>query len=251
MVTPSRLTQATFHGPLSEARARRLVTRVTRVSPKTVLDFGCGWGEFLLRVLEAAPEATGVGVDLGTQDLARGRANAVQRGLAGRVEFAEESGHGSARGQADLVLCLGASHALSGAPAPQLFTEALAALRRHVNPGGRVLWGEGFWQRPPTPAELARMWPDASIDDHTDLNGLADLAVAAGFRPAWIETASQDEWEEFESAYQADAEEWLAARPADPQADAVRCRVEEHRAAWLTGYRNVFGIAYLTLVPVT
>jgi cyclopropane fatty-acyl-phospholipid synthase-like methyltransferase len=250
MSPPTRLAQATFHGPLSEARAARLVERVTRSAPRTVLDVGCGWGELLLRVLAAAPAATGVGIDLNAGDLARGRTNAAARGLAGRVEFVEESGHGTTRGPADLVLCLGASQALSGAPAPALFVEALNALRTLVNPGGRVLWGEGFWQRAPSPAELARMWPDASIDDHTDLHGLTELAVAAGFRPAWTETANADEWEEFESAYQADAEEWLAARPADPQADAVRRRLDEHRAAWLTGYRDVFGLAYLTLVPV-
>ncbi|TGB01515.1 methyltransferase domain-containing protein [Streptomyces sp. MZ04] len=83
----TRLTRLTFHGPLSEARAARLVERV---SPGigTVLDIGCGWGELLLRVLEAAPGATGTGVDLNGDDLARGRATAEKRGLADRVTFA-------------------------------------------------------------------------------------------------------------------------------------------------------------------
>ena len=48
---PPGLTQLTFHGPLSEVRAARLVARLTRNSPRTVLDIGCGWGELMLRVL--------------------------------------------------------------------------------------------------------------------------------------------------------------------------------------------------------
>jgi len=73
---PSSLTQLTFHGPLSEVRAARLVARLTRNSPRTVLDVGCGWGELILRVLAAAPDATGLGLDTDEGDLARGRANA-------------------------------------------------------------------------------------------------------------------------------------------------------------------------------
>ena len=58
---PPRLTRLTFHGPLSEARAARIVARLTGNSPRTVLDIGCGWGELMLRVLAAAPDATGLG----------------------------------------------------------------------------------------------------------------------------------------------------------------------------------------------
>src|SRR5579859_1276471 len=79
---------------------------------------------------------------------------------------------------------------------------------------------------------------------------IADLAVAAGFRPAWIETATEAEWEEFESAYQADEEAWLAAHPDHPEAAALRQRLDEHRSHWLRGYRGLLGLAYLTLIPV-
>jgi len=88
---PPRLTRLTFHGPLSEARAARLVGRLTRTSPATVLDLGCGWGELMLRILAAVPGAAGTGIDRSGADLARGRDSAVARGLAGRVSFIEES----------------------------------------------------------------------------------------------------------------------------------------------------------------
>jgi SAM-dependent methyltransferase len=251
---PPRLTRLTFHGPLSQERAARMIGRLTDRAgagpPATVLDIGCGWGELMLRVLEAAPGATGVGVDVDEEDLARGRANARARGLAERVRFVRESAAGSALGPADLVLCLGASHALSDAPPPEHTAAALHALRRLVTPGGRVVLGEGFWQRPPTPDELSGMWPDTSAAEFHDLAGLVDLTVDAGFRPTWIESASQDEWEQFESGYQADVEEWLAAHPDHPAAQETRDQVDSHRSTWLRGYRGLLGLAYLTLVPV-
>ncbi|MFJ9244446.1 SAM-dependent methyltransferase [Streptomyces sp. NPDC101776] len=240
---PPRLTRLTFHGPLSEERATRIVRRLAGAGPRTVLDLGCGWGELMLRVLTAVPEARGTGVDLNARDLERGRRGAGARGLAERVAFVEESAVGTARGPADLVLCVGASQALSSE-----LSEALGALRRLVTDGGRVLLGEGFWQRPPTAPELARMWPEASADDHLDLATLVDLAVAAGFRPEWVETANADEWEEFEAGYQADAEVWLAGHGDHPLAAGTRERLDRHRAQWMS-YRGVLGIAYLTLVP--
>jgi SAM-dependent methyltransferase len=242
---PPRLTRLTFHGPLSEARAAAMAGRLAGTDPGSVLDIGCGWGELMLRLLAAVPRARGVGVDVNAADLERGRRAAGARGLADRVEFAEETAVGTGRGPADVVLCLGASQALSEDLVP-----ALRELRRLVADGGRVLLGEGFWQRTPTEAELAGMWPGASAADHHDLAGLVDLTVAAGFRPEWIETANPDEWEEFESAYQADREVWLAANPGHPLATETREHLDTHRTAWLT-YRGVLGLAYLTLVPTT
>ena len=109
---PERMSRAAFHGPLSEARAARLVARLAQGRPATILDIGCGWGELMLRILEATPGATGVGVDTYEPDLIRGRDSARARGLDGRVTFARESGVGSTRGPADLVLLLTAVYFL-------------------------------------------------------------------------------------------------------------------------------------------
>ncbi|GHA85889.1 SAM-dependent methyltransferase [Streptomyces termitum] len=245
---PPRLGALTFHGPLSEERAARLVRRIAATGPADVLDIGCGWGELLLRVLDAVPGATGTGLDIEAGDLARGRALAEERGLGDRAVFAEESARGTARGPVDAILCLGASQALCDPELPHDPARALRELRRLVRPGGVVVLGEGFWERTPTEEELAGMWPGARVGDHFPLGGLVDLAIGAGFRPVWIETAGREEWEEFESGYRYDAELWLAARPDHPLAAETRERVDRQRSSWLNGYRNVLGIAYLTLV---
>ncbi|WP_436771466.1 SAM-dependent methyltransferase [Yinghuangia sp. YIM S09857] len=248
---PPRLGSLAFHGPLSEARAGRIVARLAAASPATVLDIGCGWGEMLLRVLEAVPGSTGVGLDINAEDLARGTDLAKRRGLAGRVEFSEESALGTARGPADAVLCLGAGQALCDPEQPYDPGVVLHELRRLVRPGGRVVLGEGFWDRAPTDEELAAMWPGAHRGDHLRLGPLVDLAVEAGFRPAWIESASREEWEEFESGYRHDTELWLATNPDHALAAEIREQADRQRSSWTDGYRNILGIAYLTLVPVT
>jgi hypothetical protein len=89
--------------------------------------------------------------------------------------------------------------------------------------------------------------------DAADLGGgtLADQTIAAGFGLLRIQTATREEWEEFESGYALDREEWLLAHPAHPRAGEVRADLDRIRAIWLRGHRDVFGFAYLILgVPV-
>lgn len=231
---PGRYQHLTFNAPLSEARADALAQRLAATSPTAVLDVGCGWAELLLRVLAAAPDAQGVGVDTDDDHLARGRAAAAARGLSPRVRLENRPG-AEVTEPADVVLCIGSSHAFGDTVA-----EALAGLRRLVRPGGRLILGEGTWEVR-GPVEPERVWDD--VVALPSIAGLTDLAVAQGFRPLWIETANEDELFAFESGYLADLEEWLLTHD-DP---AVRARADEHRSRWLHGYRNAFGFAYLTL----
>lgn len=225
--------------PLSGRRADRLVADLVARNPASVVDFGCGWGELLLRVV-AASGAHGVGVEVRGADVERGRRNAAARGLSERVTFVE----GPAReyaGTADLVLSVGAFHAFD------TIAEALRQLRRRVNPGGCLLFAAELWERTPTPEQLAGMWPGATADDCTYLPHLVDEALAAGFRPLRIETATRSEWEDFESGLAAGREDWLLSHPGHPESDAVRDKLDKQRNFWLRGHRDVMGFAYLTL----
>ncbi len=233
-----------FHGPLSEERAASLVGELAARTPATVLDIGCGWAELMLRVLAAVPGATGTGVDSDRKDIGRAHDNAMARGLHTRVTFVEGQAReslASASVRADLILNVGAYHALGTIP------EALAEIRERVNPGGRVLFGAEYWERPPTEAELANMWPGITADDCTDLATLAERTIAAGFGPLRIQTATRGEWEEFESGFAREREEWLLAHPSHPRAGEVRAELDKTRNIWLRGHRDVCGFAYLTL----
>jgi len=233
-------TRLTFHGPLSAGRADRLAAALAARWPANVVDYGCGWGEFLLRVLEAAPGATGAGIDTHGPDLARARENAEARGLSGRVSFIEGQAADHAS-PADVVISCGAYQAFGTIP------EALRALRPLVKPAGLLLFGAEIWDRTPADEQLANMWPGITVDDCRYLPDLVEAATAEGFRPLRVETATRGEWEEFESGYAAGAEEWLLANGTHPEAGQVRDRLDRHRSIWLRGHRDVLGFAYLTL----
>jgi len=84
-----------------------------------------------------------------------------------------------------------------------------------------------------------------------DPAGLSRALVRGQGRPAWIETATLEEWEDFESGYQCDEEEWLAAHGDHPKATEIQAQVDLHRSFWLRGYYGLLSQAYLTLVPTS
>jgi cyclopropane fatty-acyl-phospholipid synthase-like methyltransferase len=241
----------TFMTPLSEERAARLVEFLAEGSPGTVLDIGCGWAELLLRVLERAPDAIGEGVDLDAVAIAHGRSLAESRGLSDRVDLRVSDAR-DLKGGWDRVVCIGASQ-VWGAPVEELqplpYAAALAALRDLVHRGGRVVYGDGIWSRPPTPEAVA---PLAGRDDEfRGLGEVAMLAVEAGFAPLAVHEASVDEWDVFESGYAAGYARWLAEHEHDdPEADEVRDLAARQRSAYFSGYRGVLGLAYLELLAV-
>jgi len=227
-----------FNAPLSDVRAETIVRALAGCEPATILDIGCGWGELLLRVVSASPAARGCGIDSDPAAIARGRANAASRGLADRVVFVESPAP-TEHEPADVVICIGSDHAWSSQ------ADALAALHAFVPPGGRLLFGSGFWERPPSVDEAATL--DMAPDSLPDLAGLVDLAIAAGYRPLFVETANRDEWERFESGHLADWERWLHRYGDEPEAAEIRAKADTHRNQWLRGYRHLLGFAYLTL----
>lgn len=241
----------TFLSPLSEDRAARLVAFLTEDSPATVLDIGCGWAELLLRVLEAAPDATGVGLDLDAEALAEGRERAVRRGLARRARLEAGDARG-ATGPYDAVVCIGASQIWGPdveEAQPMDYPAALTALRALLPRGGRLVYGEGIWSVPPTHAATGPLAGRA--DEYVRLATLAELAATHGFAVRAVHEASLDEWDEFESGFAAGYARWLVDHPADhPDAEHVRELASRQRTAYLHGYRGVLGLAYLHLVAL-
>lgn len=241
----------TFMTPLSEERAGRLVSFLAAGDPGTVLDIGCGWAELLLRVLVAAPDAIGEGVDLDTVAISRGQALAVERGLVDRVDLRVSDAR-DLQGGWDRVVCIGASQ-VWGPPVEELqplpYAAALSALRSLVHGGDRVVYGDGIWSRPPTPEAVAPL--AGRLDEFRTLGEVAALAVDAGFAPLAVHEASLDEWDVFESGYAAAYARWLAEHDADdPEADEVRELAARQRSAYFSGYRGVLGLGYLELLAV-
>ncbi len=217
-----------FNAPLSDARANTLVAALPISPGHHVLDLGCGWGEFLLRVLEAHPATTGTGVDSDRHALDRGVREAAERRLQGRVEFVEADA-ATFVDLADIVICVAASYALGGVG------DALHWLRQSVAPGGRVLYGDAFWAD--TPSDAAR----EALGDLPQRDDLRLAAVTAGFRIERDEVSTEAEWDAFETEWRAGLES-----SSDPEAVAFAAR---RRTEYEVGYRGVAGFSWLVLAP--
>ena len=226
-----------WNTPLSEAHAELLLSRLELPTSGSVLDLGCGWGELLIRAVAATGDAavTGIGVDTYAPDLARGREAAAARGLEDRVKFVEASAVGWGE-PADRVLCIGATHAWGGSK------PALGALAESVKPGGRLLFGDGFWQREPGKAAV-----EIFGEEVVPLSELVRLAHAAGWQVMHLSEADQLEWDDFETTWRLGRHRWLAEHPDHAAAPKLGEELQQGVLEYLDVYRGVLGYCYLVL----
>jgi len=133
-----------------------------------------------------------------------------------------------------------ASHAFGDLPT------TLAALRRHLRPGGQVLLGDTFWQAPPAPQALSAL--DAAADDFPNLTGFVHQVHEASFEPGFGHVSTLAEWDDYEWSWTGSLVDWAlndAATDADREHALAAAR--KHRQQWLGGYRSVLGFATVVL----
>jgi cyclopropane fatty-acyl-phospholipid synthase-like methyltransferase len=143
--TISALTHAglPFANPLDPAAIDAAIAALDLPAGARVLDIGCGYGELLVRIKQAHPGVTTIGIEPAHQWAEAARA----RGVDEVREAMLEEGAPAAE-SLGLVCCLASSHAIG------TWDRALAAMAEWTKPGGAALVGEGFWARTPTPAYL-------------------------------------------------------------------------------------------------
>ncbi len=231
----------TWNTPLSEEHAARLITACDPAPGARIVDLGSGWGELLMRLVEAAPGSTGDAVETDPDAVARGRKLAEERGLGGRVRF-----HGTPAAEwtedgYDLAVSIGSSHAWPGTT-----REALTALAATVRPGGRVLFGEGVWLKEPTPAALEGI--GAGPGDFGSLLELIRLAESVGLHALQVTVADEREWDLFESEGPIGrGQRWALANPDHPLHAEVTAEIDARRTGYYGGYRSYLTLAYLVL----
>jgi hypothetical protein len=227
-----------FMNPLGEAAVDAAIAALALPDGAHVVETGCGAAELLLRVLEAFPDARGVGVDPDPRALARAREAAPARLPEGRVPQLIEARAEDARlaaGAWDLVINVASSHAHGG------FPEALGALAALARPGGgQVLLGEGFWRRDPSPAFLDALGGATAGELPPGLDALRDAARAAGLQPLATTVASDADWAAYEDGLATEAE-----RYDDGDAIAYARRIRARHA--LPDGRTTLGFALLSL----
>ena len=227
--------------PVDPSRVRELLSWLAPPAAGRVLDLGSGHGAWLLELLAAREDLTGVGVDVSLPD---GLTQTTQdRGVGDRVTWEQADAAQWSGGAFDVVMCVGASHAFGDLAA------TLAAVRRHLRPGGQVLLGDVFWETRPTSEALSAL--DATADDFPDLAGFMGQAHEASFEPGFGHVSTLAEWDDYEWSWTGSLVDWaLRDAPTDADREQALAAAREHRQQWLGGYRTVLGFATVVLQDI-
>ncbi|MER7821948.1 class I SAM-dependent methyltransferase [Streptomyces sp. NPDC096097] len=222
--------------PLDDDSVDRLLERGLPRGDERVLDLGCGTAEWLLRALATLPHLHAEGVDVSEVALTQAHQAASDLGVDERLVLHHQEAADFVSGQPfDLVISVGATHAFGG------LLPTLAAARKHLAPGGRVLIGESFWNRPPSPEAIE------AFGDLDDLATTVDRIVADGWTPVHGHVSTRSELDAYEWACWGSLASWALDHPADPaRAQALRTATAA-RSEWLHGYRDSFGFLCLVL----
>jgi SAM-dependent methyltransferase len=222
--------------PLGPDSVRALLARAVRRGDERLLDLGCGGGAWLLHALADHPRVRAEGVDLSGPALARAETAAVDLGVRDRlVLHRADAATYTSDTTFDVVLSVGASHAFGGLP------QSLAAARRHLAPGGSVIVGDGFWERPPTPDAVEML---GALED---LPATVGRVVADGWTPVYGHVSTREELDDYEWSWTGSLASWALDRPGDPEAAEALAAATTHRDEWLTAYRSAFGFVCLVL----
>ena len=223
--------------PLSAGSVSRLLDRLDPPTGGRVLGLGCGSGQWLRELLGRRADLTAVGVDLHpATDPA-----AFAADLGGRAVIEVGDASTWQGGRFDAVIAVGVSHVFGGPGG------TLDAVRGHLAPGGRVLFGDAVWDRPPTEAALRAL--EATAEEFPDLTGLTRLTREHGYESAHGHVSSLEEWDEYEWSWTGSLTDWALERGRDAaDREQALAAAADHRDAWLDGYRGVLGFVTLVLV---
>lgn len=216
-----------FNAPLGPDRIDAIADFVGPAAG-TVVDIGCGAGALLIDLAERFPDLRGHGIDQDETVIERAVAASSRCQAADRLRFevadAAEIGR---RLTADVAICIGSTHAF-GSVDDTLF--ALGGVAE------RAVVADGVWAEQPT--DEHREW-FGELPDGED--GLAELAVGAGWTVVARSRSTLAEWDGFEHG-------WIGGvrSVGTPEATAfAETRLQEYQGP--TGYRGVLGFGWVLL----
>jgi SAM-dependent methyltransferase len=229
--------------PLSVAKVDELIELLGVLDGGRLADIACGKGEFLCRAVQRW-NARGVGVDLSPYSVEDARANVRERGLESRIDVVEANGAEWKPEDPpyDVVSCLGASWIWNG------HAGTLRALADLTRPGGRIVVGEPFWIREPSPEHLEAA--GHTRDEFGTHHSNVETGLEAGLVFHHAIVSSVDDWDRYEGLQWNATESWAREHPEHPAAPKLLEKSHGYRDSYLRWGRDELGWAvYLFSKP--
>ena len=221
-----------LQNPTSPEKVRRLGELLGLDRSSRVLDVAGGrGGPAVLLASELGCHITLVELSSEFAAAARERVRAAEVGDLVEVVESDAKDFAIERAGYDAALCLGASFAFDG------LVPTVQALAQAVPPRGLIAVGEPFW----------RDWPlPGGFDPGEDEEFLPLVETVERFESGGVEVvsliaSSLDDWDRYETLHWLALEEWLAANPDDPDAEAFKERGRRSRDQYLRWTRDLLG----------
>jgi cyclopropane fatty-acyl-phospholipid synthase-like methyltransferase len=229
-----------FMNPLAEEDVDEMIEALELEPGAHVLDLGCGKAEVLIRIVERYPGVRAIGLDRSAAVLAEARRQAEERVPEARVALLEQDvrEYAPEPGSFDLVVSTGGVSFRGGVGG------SLAVLSGYVAPGGKLLFGEGYWREEPRAEYLVAL--GAAREELKDYEGTIEAAQDVGLELKRAVTTSVEDWDAYEEAWARNGERYADAHEGEEGVDELREWIAAGRERYRElGGREVLGFALL------
>ncbi len=210
-------------------------------SDSRVIDFGCGKGE-LLALWAGRFGISGTGVDLSKPFCEKARNKIKEKKLDDRIKIELANGREYTTNEIfDAGLCIGATFIWGG------FRETVQALKKFVQPAGKLAIGEPHWLKGNIPQEyLNGSAPPGTLYEHEILQ----ISNEEGYDIEYMVRASLDDWDRYNAGNWRGLVRWINDNPDHPDRQDVINRLRKDQDDYLRYEREYIGWAIYVLSPI-
>ena len=194
----------------------------------TVYDIGCGNGT-LLAIWHKAFGISGIGLEQRKESVVYARTAVAAAGK--KITIIEgDATVWEPESPADCTVAIGTAFIFGGA------VEALPRLTALTKPGGRIVFGDRYWQTDRIPPEFAVQWAEIPTE-----YGLVAAARDLDLTLCGVIRASPSDHDVYESSIWRNCSDWLLKHPDHPEREEIEeylCRIQDE---YLVYGREAFG----------
>jgi SAM-dependent methyltransferase len=223
----------TILNPMREEKIHHLCELLELPENSSVIDIGCGKGEFLHRIFEMYG-ISGVGVDKSPQFIEDCKRYKLERAPDADIEYLLMDGKDYKPNKLfDVSCCIGASWIWGG------IRGSLQALRDMTKPGGLILLGEPYWLKEPADEylELEEMKRE---DFHTHRENVL-MGDEYGITCVYTIASDLMDWDRYEAPHWWAVSEYVDNHQDDPDLPEIIENMKKYRDIYLRYGRDTMG----------